>query len=135
MIFPNVQSISSFQSDIYSLGIVLFELFHPFSTAMERSKAITQARQDVIPDDLVLKYPLVTKAIQSMLASVPSLRPRATDVIQALFSAEAKEKQALEEQVQHLEDVVAEQKLAIHEKDELIKELQAALAKVNMSTP
>eukprot|EP00094_Tigriopus_californicus_P006481 TCALIF_06241-PA protein Name:"Similar to EIF2AK1 Eukaryotic translation initiation factor 2-alpha kinase 1 (Macaca fascicularis)" AED:0.16 eAED:0.19 QI:0/0/0/0.66/0.8/0.83/6/0/705 len=123
------------KSDIYSVGIVLFELFHPFSTAMERSKAITQVRQDMVPEDLALKYPLVTKAIQSMLASVPSLRPRATEVLQTLFSAEAKKKQALEEQVQHLEDVVAEQKLAMHAKDELIRKLQAALAKMNTSTP
>lgn len=26
------------KSDVYSLGIVLFELFHPFTTAMERSR-------------------------------------------------------------------------------------------------
>ena len=35
------------KSDVYSLGIVLFEMFHPFGTTMERSRAITDLRRKV----------------------------------------------------------------------------------------
>ena len=46
------------KSDMYSLGIILFELFHPFETGMERVVVLNQLRENqfyndgLIPDDI-----------------------------------------------------------------------------------
>jgi hypothetical protein len=45
------------QSDIYSLGIIFFELLHPFSTGMERARLLTDLRQGVMPDLFVKCFP------------------------------------------------------------------------------
>ena len=45
------------QSDLYSLGIVLFELLQPFKTDMERSKMIDQLKIGNLPPELTLLAP------------------------------------------------------------------------------
>ena len=43
-------------SDMYSLGIVLFELFHPFATDMERVKSVTALRSVPMYNVYYLNY-------------------------------------------------------------------------------
>ena len=45
------------QADIYSLGIILFELFCPFGTEMERVKNIKDLRQGRLPQDFCEQWP------------------------------------------------------------------------------
>ena len=45
------------QADIYSLGIILFELFCPFGTEMERVKNIKDLRQGRMPQDFCEQWP------------------------------------------------------------------------------
>ena len=37
-----------FQSDMYSIGLILFELYQPFCTGMERSKTLMDIRKGII---------------------------------------------------------------------------------------
>lgn len=46
-----------YKVDIYSLGIILFELLVPFSTAMERIKTLTDLKSLKFPDGFASKYP------------------------------------------------------------------------------
>lgn len=46
-----------YKVDIYSLGIILFELLVPFSTAMERIKTLTDLKCLKFPDGFASKYP------------------------------------------------------------------------------
>lgn len=45
------------KSDIYSLGIIFFELYKPFSTGMERAEELEALKQGVFPDGFVEQYP------------------------------------------------------------------------------
>lgn len=47
---------SFFQSDLFSLGIILIELLIPFTTNMERSKTLDNARKGIIPPDIPQKF-------------------------------------------------------------------------------
>ena len=38
---------SSLQSDVYSLGVILFEMFHPFQTEMEKFHHMDLLRKDI----------------------------------------------------------------------------------------
>ncbi|KAI9315705.1 kinase-like domain-containing protein [Dichotomocladium elegans] len=74
--------------DIYSLGIILFELYQPFSTAMERACAIDQLRHGVFPDGFVEKYPKVSALILWAMDTNPSHRPSAYQLLEfELFSS------------------------------------------------
>lgn len=79
---------SSFSSydprvDIYALGIILMELYHPFTTLMERSIVLTSLREDrVLPDKLLLRWPKVAALILWMTAPDRTLRPTADQVFQ-----------------------------------------------------
>ena len=48
----------NYKVDIYSLGIILFELLIPFSTEMERVIALTNLRNFIFPDNFDLQYPI-----------------------------------------------------------------------------
>ena len=45
------------KADIYSLGVILFELLHPFSTGMERAAMMNDLRKGKLPDSLLKTYP------------------------------------------------------------------------------
>ncbi|KAL0079287.1 kinase-like domain-containing protein, partial [Phycomyces blakesleeanus] len=45
------------KSDIYSLGIIFFELCQPFVTAMERADAIDHLKKGIFPEGFVEKHP------------------------------------------------------------------------------
>ena len=47
--------------DIYSLGIIFFELYKPFSTAMQRAEEIERLKNGVFPDGFVELYPKEVK--------------------------------------------------------------------------
>lgn len=47
----------NYKVDIYSLGIILFELLIPFSTEMERIKALTNLRKSIFPENFSLQHP------------------------------------------------------------------------------
>ena len=45
------------KSDIYSLGILLFELLVPMSTEMERAKTLQALKQQILPEELLAERP------------------------------------------------------------------------------
>lgn len=63
--------------DIYSLGIIFFEMCYPFSTGMERVMALTALRSSDItfPPDFRMKHPDESELISKMLQANPASRP------------------------------------------------------------
>ncbi|XP_020616728.1 eukaryotic translation initiation factor 2-alpha kinase 3-like [Orbicella faveolata] len=70
----------SHKVDIFSLGLIFFELFCPFGTQMERIKVMCDVKQRVIPSNFEAKMPLQSKLVQWLLSSTPKARPNATEV-------------------------------------------------------
>eukprot|EP00834_Sanchytrium_tribonematis_P005323 NODE_315_length_9989_cov_0.656825.p1 type:complete len:1431 gc:universal NODE_315_length_9989_cov_0.656825:4769-9061(+) len=70
--------------DMYSLGIILFELIHPFSTMMERVFALEALRSTQIqfPSDFdSTKYKTQTSLIKTLLSHDPNTRPSSSDLL------------------------------------------------------
>jgi translation initiation factor 2-alpha kinase 1 len=73
--------------DIYSLGIILFELFQPFATGMERADSIEKLKRGVFPEGFLEAYPKVTALIIWMMDENPNHRPKAHQLLEfELFS-------------------------------------------------
>lgn len=65
----------NYKVDIYSLGLVLFELLVPFSTQMERCQTLSNLRQNKFPSDFQRKYAQEHKLLTLMLSHNPDERP------------------------------------------------------------
>ena len=87
------------QSDIYPLGIILFELYCPFSTAMERAKAFYDLREkQILPEKFVKRYPQEAAIVLWLTQKDPNKRPTVNElyewnistVIQSKFSTTTK---------------------------------------------
>ena len=67
--------------DIYSLGIIFFELLHPFNTEMERGHTLTALRQDnAVPDALKKKQKKESGLLLQMIHQESSFRPTAEEI-------------------------------------------------------
>ncbi|XP_076248743.1 eukaryotic translation initiation factor 2-alpha kinase isoform X2 [Calliopsis andreniformis] len=65
----------NYKVDIYSLGIILFELLTPFTTEMERIAALINLRKSVFPKDFDVAHPAEYNLLRMMLDENPSNRP------------------------------------------------------------
>ncbi|ORX48879.1 kinase-like protein [Hesseltinella vesiculosa] len=74
--------------DVYSLGIIFFELYQPFTTSMERADAIRNLKQfTMLPDAFVERHPKESAIILWMMDHEPERRPTVQQLLDyGLFS-------------------------------------------------
>ncbi|GFQ06394.1 probable serine/threonine-protein kinase gcn2 [Phtheirospermum japonicum] len=74
------------KADMYSLGVVFFELWHPFDTAMERHVVLSDLKlKGVLPSGWVVEYPEQASVLQRLMSPSPSDRPSATELLKHAF--------------------------------------------------
>ncbi|GAB5582676.1 eukaryotic translation initiation factor 2-alpha kinase 1 isoform X1 [Prionailurus iriomotensis] len=71
------------KSDMYSLGVILLELFQPFGTEMERVQVLTGLRTGQIPESLSKRCPVQAKYIRLLTRKNASQRPSAVELLQS----------------------------------------------------
>ncbi|XP_028410003.1 eukaryotic translation initiation factor 2-alpha kinase 1-like [Dendronephthya gigantea] len=121
-----------FKTDIFSLGIVLFEFFQPFGTEMEKHRCIKDLRQGVVPQAFRDLWPEQADLIVRMMAKDPENRPTADEIMSmdifseknkcfaellAKYENERKENEELREKLRKLE-------LELRKKNEVIAQLR-----------
>ncbi|XP_065862090.1 protein SPA1-RELATED 3-like isoform X2 [Euphorbia lathyris] len=82
---------SSCASDIYRLGVLLFELFCPFSSREDKSRTMSSLRHRVLPPQLLLKWPKEASYCLWLLHPEPSSRPKMGELLQSDFLNEPRE--------------------------------------------
>lgn len=71
----------SHKVDIYSLGLILFELLYPFRTQMERVRTLTEVRALRFPEVFSKNNVQELSMVHSMLSWSPGERPEAAEII------------------------------------------------------
>ncbi|GJJ75183.1 hypothetical protein EMPS_07541 [Entomortierella parvispora] len=82
------------KADIYSLGIIFFELYHPFSTLMERHAVLKTLRHGELPTDFVSRWPKEAAFVLWLMAEDPRLRPSAREILEFDLIRKPKEETA-----------------------------------------
>lgn len=57
VLFQVMGQVYDYKVDIYSLGLIFFEMLVPFSTGMERLTVMTRVRDGTFPDGFIESYP------------------------------------------------------------------------------
>ncbi|XP_036280515.1 eukaryotic translation initiation factor 2-alpha kinase 1 isoform X1 [Pipistrellus kuhlii] len=71
------------QSDMYSLGVILLELFQPFGTEMERAQVLTDLRTGQMPKSLRQRCPVQARCVQELTRKDAAQRPSAVQLLQS----------------------------------------------------
>ncbi|KAJ2746846.1 hypothetical protein GGI20_000999 [Coemansia sp. BCRC 34301] len=69
------------KADIYSLGIIFFELYYAFSTSMERVVVIGDLRRGVFPERFIREWPKEAAFVSRLMDAVPERRPSAREIL------------------------------------------------------
>jgi serine/threonine protein kinase len=69
------------KTDIYSLGIIFFELLYFMSTKMERAHLLGNLRKNILPPDFLKNYPKESAFILWLMAPSPEDRPTVTQIL------------------------------------------------------
>jgi len=71
------------KSDIYSLGMIFFELFYKFSTGMERAKILSNLKKHILPSDFMAQFPDQSAFILRLLSNSPDNRPSVPEILKS----------------------------------------------------
>ncbi|KAK8573685.1 hypothetical protein V6N13_009773 [Hibiscus sabdariffa] len=104
---------STCASDIYRLGILLFELFCPFSSREEKSRTMSSLRHRVLPPQLLLKWPKEASFCLWLLHPEPSGRPKLGELLQSEFLNEPRDNLEEREAAIELRERIEEQELLL----------------------
>ncbi|XP_011166294.1 eukaryotic translation initiation factor 2-alpha kinase [Solenopsis invicta] len=72
--------IYNYKVDIFSLGVIFFELLIPFFTDMERVEALSNLKKSIFPKDFAENYPAEYNLLKMMLDEDPTKRPTTLDI-------------------------------------------------------
>ncbi|XP_070590232.1 interferon-induced, double-stranded RNA-activated protein kinase [Erythrolamprus reginae] len=70
--------------DIFSLGLILYEMLSPFSTYCEKAQEWPKIREGKIPEAFFKKFPEETSLIKKLLSKEQSKRPSAAVILKIL---------------------------------------------------
>ncbi|KAH7657635.1 Vesicle coat complex COPII subunit SEC13 protein [Dioscorea alata] len=110
----------SLASDVYRLGVLLFELFCMFNTLDEKLRTMANLRHRVLPPQLLLKWPKVASFCLWLLHPQPSNRPKMSEVLQSEFLNETRDSLEQREAALKLKEEIEDQELLL----EFLLELQ-----------
>ncbi|XP_064599174.1 uncharacterized protein LOC135465773 [Liolophura sinensis] len=114
--------------DIYSLGVILYEMFETFGTEMERHEKLKVLREGNLPEEFVRKWPEQAKTIVSLTNSDPMLRPSAKELLESeLFLSKS-------QVIKDLRKVVKDQNTEIERLKSLLKEKDEEIALLKNQT-
>jgi len=113
--------------DLYSVGVVMFELYQPFFTAMERAKTLLLVNKGELPVEFKQSWPQKTQYIRALLAKDPELRPTADDMLDCpLFLSKDKEISNLRSELSVKDEHISKQAGQIADLQAQLTQLQAA---------
>eukprot|EP00850_Spirogloea_muscicola_P010860 SM000065S20209 [mRNA] locus=s65:314038:324123:+ [translate_table: standard] len=82
--------------DMYSLGVVLFELWHPFGTAMERALTLSDLKKKgTVPSSWSSQNPQVAELVHWLMDAKAGNRPTASQLLQSKLLPPRMEDEAL----------------------------------------
>ena len=68
--------------DMFPLGLITYELFTSFGSAMERAKAFGELRSQRMPQEFVARLPVLAPLVGRLLSESPKDRPTCSEVLQ-----------------------------------------------------
>lgn len=117
------------KADIYSLGIILFEMYNKFSTGSERVFSINRLKKSGEPPAAMkAAYPLQSELVSMMMITDQNLRPSAKEL---LVHKNVRELLASSRSSEDLMQEVIRQRELLAEKDRLIESLTHKLKEKN----
>ncbi|RUS19490.1 kinase-like domain-containing protein [Endogone sp. FLAS-F59071] len=120
--------------DIYPLGIILFELYHPFGTAMERAKILNHLREGKLSHEFVARWPDESALIQRMMSSDPTQRPSAQDILNSpIFAVASPPNSPSNEDAQtanSADSEIMKLKMALEAKEREVEELRRLVSEL-----
>ncbi|XP_077865533.1 eukaryotic translation initiation factor 2-alpha kinase 3-like [Saccoglossus kowalevskii] len=69
--------------DIFSLGLIFFELMHPFSTQMERIQVMMSAKRQIFPEDFRRQSSEEAQFAEWLLSAEADKRPSADEIVES----------------------------------------------------
>ncbi|KAL0743576.1 hypothetical protein Bca4012_085089 [Brassica carinata] len=100
---------STCASDVYRLGVLLFELFCPVPSREEKSRTMSSLRHRVLPPQILLKCPKEASFCLWLLHPEPTCRPSMSDLLQSEFMTEPRDSLEEREAAIELRDKIEEQ--------------------------
>ncbi|NXX37812.1 E2AK1 kinase, partial [Tricholaema leucomelas] len=96
-----------FKSDMYSMGVILLELFQPFGTEMERTEVLTHLRNGQIPHTFYKTWPIQAKYVKLLTSQSSTERPTAAQLRDSeLFHTTEHVISSLQEKVRQQEEEI-----------------------------
>lgn len=104
---------SSCASDMYRLGVLLFELYCSFSSAEEKCGTMSNLRHRVLPPRLLLKWPKEASFCLWLLHPQPASRPKMGELLQSEFLNAPRDDLEERRVVTDLKEKMEEQELSL----------------------
>ncbi|KAL3821197.1 hypothetical protein ACJIZ3_007102 [Penstemon smallii] len=111
--YRSPEEATSCASDIYQLGVLLFELFCTFGSLEEKSATMGSLRHRVLPPQLLLRWPKEASFCLWLLHPEPSSRPKTSELLQSEFLNEPKDDIEKREAAIELKEKIEEQELLL----------------------